>query len=371
MALNENERKVLDVIREDPFISQQDLADSIKLSRSAAANIISGLVKKGYLLGKAYVINEDRPVVCIGAANIDNRYIVQDNLRGNTSNNVKVASSLGGGARNVAENLGRLGEHVELISVVGDDDNWERIKEYSKPFMNLSHVKVLEQQSTGNFIEILSKEQELLVGLADMSIYDCLTPELLNKCLTTIQRAKCVVIDLNCPKETIEFLQAFTKRHNVPLVLLTVSTQQMVNLPDRLDGIILVTKHNEAEAKFKKNVQTDQELKEMAQMYMKKGVKEIIISKDSEKVVWGKEGTVRFFENPSPHKSRYEWGQNEAFCGAMIYARLNNRFGDSLTAGIVNGYLTLESLQIVRPNLTAERLKKDMEEIHIPDYERA
>lgn len=371
MALNKNERIVLDIIREDPFISQQDLADAIKLSRSATANIISGLVKKDYLLGKAYVINEELPIVCIGAANIDSRYIVQDSLSDNTSNNVKAASSLGGGARNVAENLGRLGEKVELISVVGNDDNWKRIKESSQAFMNLSHVKVLEQQSTGNFIEILSKEQELLVGLSDMSIYDCLKPELLNKCLATIQRSKCVVIDLNCPKETIEFLQAFTKRYNIPLVLLTVSTQQMVNLPDRLDGVILVTKHNEAEVKFNKSVQTDQELKEMAQMYLNKGVKEIIISKDSEKVIYGKEGIVRFFKNPSHHKNRYEWGQNEAFCGAMIYARLNDQFGDSLTAGIVNGYLTLESLQIVRPNLTAERLKKDMEEIHIPDYEHA
>ena len=65
MALNEKESKVFTYIKKDPFISQQALADKIGLSRPAVANIISGLVKRGYLLGKAYVVNETRPIVSV------------------------------------------------------------------------------------------------------------------------------------------------------------------------------------------------------------------------------------------------------------------------------------------------------------------
>ncbi|MFL2133080.1 PfkB family carbohydrate kinase [Desemzia sp. FAM 24101] len=365
MALNENERKILDVIREDPFISQQDLADAIKLSRSAAANIISGLVKKGYLLGKAYVINEERPIVCIGAANIDNRYIVQDDLIRNTSNNIHATSSLGGVARNVAENLGRLGEHVELISVVGNDDDWKRIKNHSKYFIDLSSVTVLDNQTTGNFIEIIGKEQEMLMGLSDMTIYDCLNLELIDKYLEKIQRAKCLIVDLNCSKETIEFLQSFTARYHVQMILITVSTQKMVNLPERLEGITLITKHDELEDTYRRTVQTDQELKEMVQLFLKKGATDVFISKDSEKMIHGNKESIRIFENPRYNKSRYEWGQNEAFCGAKVYAdfhKFEESGHDSIEIGLINAYLTLDCLQIVRPNLTVDKLKKDVAE---------
>lgn len=367
MALNKNERKVLDVIRQDPYVSQQDLADAVELSRSAVANIISNLVRKGYLLGKAYIVNEERPIVCIGAANIDNRYIVQDDLIANTSHNIKAASSLGGGARNVAENLGRLSEHVELISVVGNDDDWRRIKSHSKHFIDLTSVSVLEEKTTGNFIEIINKEQEMLVGLADMSIYECLTPKLINKYLNVIQRAKCIVVDSNCPKETIEFLLAFTKRYNIKLVLLTVSVQQMKNLPHRLDGTTLITKHNELEALFKRPVQTNADLKEMVSLFLQRGFKEVLISKDSEKIICGNKSRMRIFENPYPHNQKYDWGQNEAMCAGMLYAEFHPDFcEDIVLAGVVNAFRTLECLEIVRPSLTNDKLQNDIEENRIP-----
>lgn len=367
MALNKNERKVLDVIRQDPYVSQQDLADTVELSRSAVANIISSLVRKGYLLGKAYIVNEERPIVCIGAANIDNRHIIQDDLVGNTSHNIKAASSLGGGARNVAENLGRLSEHVELLSVVGNDDDWKRIKNHSKHFMDLTSVSVLEEKSTGHFIEIINSDQELLVGLADMSIYECLTPKLMNKYLNVIQRAKCIVVDLNCPRDTIEFLQAFTKRHNIKLVLLTVSAQQMKNLPHRLDGATLVTKHNELEVIFKRSVQTDEDLKEMVLLFLQRGAKEIIISKDSEKIICGNKNQMRIFRNSSPDNKQYDWGQNEAMCAGMLYSEFHPDFcKDDVFSGIVNAFRTLDSLDIVRPDLTNDKLKKDIEESTVP-----
>lgn len=370
MALNKNERKVLEVIRQDPYVSQQSLADEVGLSRSAVANIISSLVKKGFLLGKAYIVNEERPIVCIGAANIDNRYIVQDDLVEKMSHNIKAASSLGGVARNTAENLGRLSEHVELISAVGNDDDWKRIENHSKHFVNLSSVSVMEGESTGNFIEIINNEQELLIGLADMSIYDCLTPKLINKYLSVIQRSKCIVVDTNCSKESIEFLLAFTKRYNIHLVLLTVSAQQMENLPHRLDGATLITKHNELETSYKRPVQTQADLKEMAGLFLQRGVKEIVISKDSEKIVYGNQHHLRLFENPHPQKKQYDWGQNEAMCAGMIYAKFHPDYcPDAVLAGVVNAFKTLDCLEIVRPNLTNEMLKKDIEETTIPYLE--
>ncbi|MDN6627065.1 MAG: PfkB family carbohydrate kinase [Pisciglobus halotolerans] len=147
MALNDKESRIIELIRDNPFISQKELSELIGLSRSAIANMISGLVKKGYLLGKPYVINDNRPVVCIGAANIDTQYKIQEQLYFNRTNDVQTEHSLGGVARNIAETLGRLETDVKLLSVVGNDMRGKNIRTSSKYVLDLRDIEMLEKHS--------------------------------------------------------------------------------------------------------------------------------------------------------------------------------------------------------------------------------
>ena len=172
MGLNEKEKLILESIRENPFIPQQELADTIGLSRSATANLISGLVKKDYLLGKAYVLNEEEPIICIGGANIDRRYLVKDKMIQGTSHNVQSRTNVGGVARNVAENLGRLEEKVMLFSVTGNDTEWKMIENQSEHFMNLKAVDRIEGCPTGTFMEVIDMNGEMVLGLAEVDIFD-------------------------------------------------------------------------------------------------------------------------------------------------------------------------------------------------------
>lgn len=103
--LNDNEQAVLERIRKDPYISQQDLAVEVGLSRPSVANIISGLIRKGYILGRAYVLNESEPVICIGGANVDQKFYIKNKAQLGTSNPVNVSQTVGGVARNIAETL--------------------------------------------------------------------------------------------------------------------------------------------------------------------------------------------------------------------------------------------------------------------------
>lgn len=45
--MNERERKLFQLIKNNPYISQQELAEALDLSRPSVANLISGLMKKG------------------------------------------------------------------------------------------------------------------------------------------------------------------------------------------------------------------------------------------------------------------------------------------------------------------------------------
>ncbi len=85
--MSDSEKEILKkVIKDNPFISQRELAEAIGLSRPSVANIISGLIQKEYVMGKAYVLNEDYPIVCIGAANVDRKFYVHKDLVAETSN---------------------------------------------------------------------------------------------------------------------------------------------------------------------------------------------------------------------------------------------------------------------------------------------
>ena len=362
MSLNEKEKLILESIRDNPFIPQQELADTIGLSRSATANLISGLVKKDYLLGKAYVLNEEEPIICIGGANIDRRYLVKDKMIQGTSHNVQSRTNVGGVARNVAENLGRLEEKVMLFSVTGNDTEWKMIENQSEHFMNLKAVDRIEGCPTGTFMEVIDMNGEMVLGLAEVDIFDKMMPEWLSKHLSVLKRSKYIIADLNCPKDTIEFLNSFAIKYNIPIALMTVSVQRLNNLPDYLGGIkVLVTKHNETAAYFDMEVETDEDLKDAVKKWLDKGPEHVFISKGNAKIAYGSQDDgVHIFNYSSEQDDRYNWGMNEAFCAGLVYSRLQDKsIPESITVGLTNAFQTSQSIYVVRPNLSKNQLQNE------------
>jgi pseudouridine kinase len=66
--------------------------------------------------------NSGEPVVVVGAACLDIKCRLRGDVLASTSNSADVRISVGGCARNVAENLARLGYPTTLVTVVCDDD---------------------------------------------------------------------------------------------------------------------------------------------------------------------------------------------------------------------------------------------------------
>ena len=362
MSLNDKEKLILEIIRENPFIAQQELADNIGLSRSATANLISGLVKKDYLLGKAYVLNEEEPIICIGGANVDRRYLVKDTMIQGTSHNVQSRTNVGGAARNVAENLGRLEDKVMLFSVAGNDAEWKMIESHSEHFMNIKAVDIIEGCPTGTFMEVIDADGEMVLGLAEVDIFDRMTPEWLNKHLSVLKRSKYIIMDLNCPKETIEFINGFARKYKIPVALLTVSVQRLSNLPSFLEGIrVLITKHNETAAYFDMTIETDEDLKLAVKKWLDKGLENVVISKGSTKIGFGNQKNgIHIINYSSKQDDHYNWGINEAFCAGVIHSRFQDKtLIDSVIVGLTNAHHTSNSLYVVRPNLSKDQLENE------------
>ncbi|KKM10932.1 hypothetical protein SY88_11235 [Clostridiales bacterium PH28_bin88] len=68
--LTEREKEILSLLRQDPMISQEELANRLNISRSATAVHISNIIKKGAILGRGYVFGEDPGIVVVGTTEL-------------------------------------------------------------------------------------------------------------------------------------------------------------------------------------------------------------------------------------------------------------------------------------------------------------
>ncbi|WP_373712092.1 PfkB family carbohydrate kinase [Jeotgalibaca porci] len=363
MALNEKESKVFTYIKKDPFISQQALADKIGLSRPAVANIISGLVKRGYLLGKAYVVNETRPIVCIGAAATDRRFFVDGELVHRASKNVTSRTTCGGVALSISENLGRLQEDVVLLRVVGDDIEAEAIKDYMGSFVKINEIDTVSGATTGAYTEVVDEDGEVALALSEMDIYDKMSPNWLSKRLSLLKQAKAIIIDNNVPKNTTEAIMDFAFKNKTPVSLVTASALKAHNIPDDLKGVnLFVTSREEAELLLEMTIATDEQAVEAIQRYLEMGAEHVIISDRSRSIDYGshKHGLVRF-DLQNKDSQHYVWGTHEALIAGIIYRYLHTKnLVDVMMTGIVNAAMTAKSVNKVREDLTQATLEKDI-----------
>lgn len=363
--MSEKELMILDLIRKNPYVSQQGLAEILGLSRPSIANIISGLIKKGNILGRAYILSDSQHVICIGGANIDRKFHIKDKAQLGTSNPIYATHNAGGVARNIAENLGRLGMEVALISTSGVDKDWSIIEESSSLYMNLETVTQFPEKSTGSYTAVLDSNGELIIALADMEVYEAITPDLLLKHDVLLSQSKCIMVDLNCPKETIQFLCHFAKSHDLPIVLIPVSSPKMSRLPDELDSVTwLITNRDESETYFQTEIKNEEDWKNALEKWLSLGISNVVITNGKEGSMIGNKNEGIFRVPPIEIDEVVDvTGAGDAFSSAVIYSWLEGKtLIEIAKAGSINASKTLQSPYTVRQDLSAEQLQKDMEE---------
>ncbi|CAD2081713.1 carbohydrate kinase [Jeotgalicoccus coquinae] len=364
--MHPKENDVLNYIKDNPFISQKELAEKAGLTSSAVASIVSNLVRKEFIQGQAYVLNREYPIVCVGAANVDRKFFVHDELIQGTSNPIQSSHSVGGVARNIGENLGRLGESVALITARGDDGEWKTIEEQTSQFINLDFAEHIEGQSTGCYTALISNEGEMEYGFADMNIYDHLTPEVLIKQTYILKRAKCIIADLNTPKVSLDFLCAYAEKYNLNLVLIPVSGPKMNRLPDNLNPVDwLIVNRDETEAHFNIKINSDDELLKAATLWNDAGVNHVIVTNGVKSLAYiSKNGGGKIYSIIPSEKVVDVTGAGDSFSSAIVFGWLKGYpIDDIVKMALVNSSKTIETEYTVRQDLTEKQLIKDMEEV--------
>ncbi|PNY80660.1 carbohydrate kinase [Deinococcus koreensis] len=227
MPLTEREQHLLALIRDTPLATPEELARRLGTSRAAVNVHVSALVRKGALLGRGYLLPLDTAaprIVVVGGANMDVKARTLGPALPGTSNPGVSVQSPGGVARNVAENLARLGVAATLISVVGRDPLGERLlRETEAAGVDVRPVLRAPGVTTGTYTAVLDDRGELLVAVAAMEAAEALTPATLHERRSVLRGAAWVVVDGNVPGNTLAHLLTLAAEAGARVVFEPVS----------------------------------------------------------------------------------------------------------------------------------------------------
>ncbi|SDO28897.1 carbohydrate kinase [Alkalicoccus daliensis] len=310
--------KILALIKQNPYISQQEIASELKLSRSAAAGYISSLMKEGKILGKAYILKEEPAVCCIGGANID-RKLRTENFQWGDSNPVSGSETIGGVARNLAVNLQTIGVPSALFTVVGEDSEGKEV--LSQQEIDLSLIQKLPQHKTGTYTAVLNEKSEMIFALAEMNIYDEFTPELLKNQWNRLTSYQILAVDTNIPLLSLEWLLENKNSHQ-KIVVVPVSAAKINRIPYDLRGIdLLILNKLEASVLASRYEAEENTIEETAEILFRQGAANIVITA-GENGVYVKSARAGF-KKPPPANVVDVTGAGDAFASILIHALLN------------------------------------------------
>lgn len=273
--------QLYELIRSNPFISQQDLAGHLGLSRSAVANYIATLVRERRILGRAYVLPDHRPILCVGASNLDRKLRTLGKLAIGTSNPARQSESFGGVARNIAENLARIGVPTALVTAVGDDSSGRALLAYADEVgIDTRGALRVEAAASGTYTAVLDHDGEMRVALADMAINDTLTPDFLATREQQRAGAALIVADLNLPHDAVASLLTGAARDGVPMVIVAVSEPKIDRLPRDLQGLrLLILNVGELATRVGRPLATDADISAACAEVQRDGAQDVIVTR--------------------------------------------------------------------------------------------
>lgn len=272
----------------------------------------------------------DKPLVAlIGGANLDIAAHTQAAVLGD-SNPGQIRCSPGGVARNVAENLLRLGLDARLISVLGDDAFAQVLRQGAAAIgLDLSACLTLPGQRTATYLSLHGADGDMGVAVNDMAILEQLTPQVLARHSDLLARAHALVVDCNVRPDVLAWLCQPTHwqgdRPHPPAVFAeAVSAAKCHKLLPVLPGLhTLKANRLEAQALSGLDIATPQQAIDAARQLQRGGVRQVVISLGEQGAVWcDAQGHTGYHAAP-PLPMVSATGAGDAMLAGLVYAHVH------------------------------------------------
>ena len=160
MRLTLREKEIVDILKKEPLISQEELAGRLNITRSSIAVHISNLMKKGVILGRAYIFNERVSGVVLGQSGLE--LMVQDLGGEGGWRPARVDTRLSGFAYQVSCCLARFGMDVKVLTVVGVDEEGDRvIHSLQEQHVDTANIYRSSQGRTSHMVRLSHQDETI------------------------------------------------------------------------------------------------------------------------------------------------------------------------------------------------------------------
>jgi pseudouridine kinase len=299
-------------------------------------------------------------VLVIGSAGIDVKAKTVNALTWDSVNLGQVRNSVGGVARNIAENLERLSVQTVLLTAVPRDLVGKRIIRHSKSSgINCKYVRGIEGARACAFVTLLKPDGEPLVSIADYDIMNYVDTRYLRRHETLFANARMIVLDATLTEEALATVFDLAQKYGVRVCADPTSPMLAGRLCDYLDKLYLVTP-NAAETTVLcglDNPARDRDTALAAARQLVSLGAEIAVVTLSEQGVAYAAGVSSGYMRAAQIDVVDSTGAGDAFSGAVIFGLLNDvEVDEAMRLGITAASLTLQTRETVLPDLTEELL---------------
>jgi pseudouridine kinase len=301
-------------------------------------------------------------VLVIGASSIDIKGRPGQSLLPQTSTPGDVRLSVGGVARNVAENLARLDTKVILLSAVGNDHFGHTILEQTaRAGVDVSHVVRSDHIHSGAYLALLDEQGRLAYSIDDMAIMETLTPRTIYARRALFKGAGIVFLDGNVPPQTIASVIKAARSARVPVAVDPTSVALAPRYTPYLADISLMTPNlNEAEVFCERTIKGRRSAINAARHLVSLGVETAIITLGPDGLAYATAEARGWV--PAIHKDIVDLtGAADALTAGVIFGQLNGLpLDESVRLGVSAAALTYQSVETVRPDLSLELLYEQL-----------
>ncbi len=302
----------------------------------------------------------EAPVIVIGGAGVDLIGRLKGELKPGTSNPANIRTSFGGVARNVAENLARLGQEVILVTAVGDDHNGEQlVKQVKEAGVDTRYILKTDDHPTGSYLGVVNRSGVLQFALDDINTTNSLTPDYVRSLYGIFREASLVVIDANLPKNTIRTIFSQARKARIPVCADPTSTNLAGRLRPFIDRLRCITPNSGEAGILCEQVIEDnhpEEALDAAKCLVGQGVDIVLITLAEFGVVYATSETRGHI--PAIRTTVVDpTGAGDALNATVIYSLLNEiPLDDAVRLGVTAASLTLRHRGTVVKDLSLEML---------------
>lgn len=300
-----------------------------------------------------FLEKEQCTVLVIGGANVDVFAQSEAALVYHDSNPGQITVGCGGVGRNIAENLGRLGLNVELITVLGADVFAELIRQ-SCQVANVGLTHSLSVKSTSSaYLSVHDPQAEMLLAINSMQLINQLDAKYLTSCEAAISAADYLVLEANLSTKALDFI--FSRFSAKQILADSVSTLKAARLQPYLSQINIL-KPNRAEAVLLSGLNDNATITDVIAALHNQGVGKIVISQGAEGVIASTGSEVQRFKAFSG-RAQNVTGAGDALMAGLVYGTATGwNWNKTVRFGCAAAQITLSAPAAVNAEITVAKV---------------